>query len=116
MNFVKARDHIVLPFKNNKILPFDRLRALSMCKFIWKIYKEITPFASSLLGQNQVVASDRDNTKYLVPYKNTLYARTSIFYSGILDWNRIPLEIKKSNSLSTFSGKCKEFLLDKLNS
>ena len=116
MNFIKARDHIELPFKNNKILPFDRLRALSMCKFIWKIYKEITPFASSLLGQNQVVASDRDNTKYLVPYKNTLYARTSIFYSGILDWNRIPSEIKKSNSLSTFSGKCKDFFLDKLNS
>ena len=116
MNFIKTRDHIELPFKNNKVLPVDRLRALSMCKFIWKIYQGITPFASSLLDQNQVVVNERDNTKYLVPYKNTLHARTSIFYSGILNWNKIPTDIKNSASLPNFTSKCKEFFLDKLNS
>ncbi len=114
MNFVKAREHIDLPFKNNKILPFDQLRALSMCKFIWKMKNNITPFLDFLLQQNQVVKSERDDLKYLVPFKNTRNARLSLFYAGFLVWNKIPQNIQKSASVTAFSRNCKEFLLSKL--
>ena len=115
MNFVKAREHIDAPFKNNKILPFDRLRALSMSKFIWKLKNDIIPFLLPLLGRNQVVKSDRDNLKYLVPFRNTRIARSSVFYSGFIEWNKIPQKLKKSTSVSALSGNCKEHLLSKLS-
>ena len=114
MNFVKAREHIDAPFKNNKILPFGRLRALSMNKFIWKLKNDITPFLLPLLCQNRVVESDRDNLKYLIPFRNTRIARSSVFYSGFIEWNKIPQKLKKSASVSAFSRNCKDHLLNKL--
>ena len=114
MNFIKKRDHYASPFKNNKILPFDQLRSLSMCKYIWRIKNGLFPIGNRLLAQNQVVASERDTNKFLVPFKNTLYARRSLFYAGILAWNKVPSKIKESGLIKSFGMKCKEYMINKL--
>ena len=114
MNFVKTRDHIDRPFKNNKILPFDQLRALNMNKFIWKLKNNITPFLEFLFKQNQVVECERDNLKYLVPFRNSRNARLSLFYSGVLSWNKTPQKIQKSVSVAVFSRDCKDYLVSRL--
>ena len=114
MNFVGARDHIELPFKTNKILPFEKLRTLCMLKLLWKTFNDITPFVRSLLGQNHILPSNRDDKKVLVPFKNTSYARNSVFYSGCRDWNWLPIKLKSSPSINTFSTKSKALLLEKL--
>ena len=115
MNFIKKRDHCDSPFKTNKILPFDHLRSLSMCKFIWKTKNNIIPIGKEFLSRSQVVTSERDNNKFLVPYKNTLYARRSLFYAGILDWNKIPTKAKQCGFISSFSLNCKEYIFGKLH-
>ena len=115
MNFIKRRDHYDSPFKTNKILPFDRLRSLSMCKFVWKIKNNVIPIGIELLARSQVVTSERDNNKFLVPYKNTLYARRSLFYAGVLEWNKIPTKVKQCGVISAFSLNCKEFIFSKLH-
>ena len=114
MNFIKKRDHYESPFKKNNILPFGSLRSLSMSKIIWQLRNKIVSFAHNILEQNGVLSSDRDNTKYLVPFRNTLYARRSLFYAGILSWNKLPTKTKECSFISSFKGKCKEFLLNKL--
>ncbi len=114
MNFVRAREHIEAPFKTNKILPFDKLRALNMIKFIWKIRNNFTPFVKGLLEQNQVVESDRNNMKYLIPFRNTLKARSSIFFAGIIEWNKLPSKLKESTSTPSLNSNCKIHFIGKL--
>lgn len=114
IKFVKTREHIELPFKTNKFLPFDRLRAFAMTKFIWKTTNN-TIDCRHLLEQNQVTESERDNQKFLIPYRNTLIAKNSVFYTGIIEWNKIPDNIKSSTSFSSFNKSCKEHMISKLN-
>ena len=113
INFVKVREHIDQPFKTNNILPFDRLRALAMTKFIWKTANNLID-CKHLLEQNQITESERDNQKYLIPYRNTLIAKNSVFYSGIIEWNKVPDNIKSSTSLQSFNKSCKEHMVGKL--
>ena len=115
MKFVKARDHIDMPFKNTGILPVDQLRCMSTSKFIWKTNNNVTPFCKTLFEQSRAYISERDDLKYLVPFKNTLYARSSTFYRGIKEWNRLPDSIKKSKTINTFKTNLKKLLFSTLD-
>ena len=44
-----------------------------------------------------------------------LHRGSSVFYSGFIEWNKIPQKLKKSSSVSALSGNCKEHLLSKLS-
>ena len=44
------------------------------------------------------------------PRQNLEFSKSSFFYSGAKKWNKIPLEIRMSSTISIFTRKLKEFL------
>ena len=120
MKFVKKREHIDHPFKNNKMLPLPQLRALSMAKLFWKClndedFIENVPNIQEMITFHGIAPNDRDPHKFVAPAKRTRQARQSIFYLGIREWNKIPLDIKSSTSLGSFKNKLKSFIFPKLS-
>ena len=114
MNFVKKREHIDLPFKNNKILPVGQLRGVNMAKYIWKSLNGELSFLIDISHLHGVGPNDRDPLKLFVPAKNTKQARFSIFYAGAREWNRIPSVIRCSKSLNILKANYKTHLLNNL--
>ena len=88
--------------QNANILTPVQLKNINWCKKIWRINHNCT-LSLDWLSEN-ISINPRDNGKYLVPYKNTLFGRKSIFSQGIKFWNKIPLNIKQ---LGTLNGFCK---------
>ena len=114
MKFVKKREHIELPFKNNKILPVHELRAMNTAKAIWKLLNGETLFLNNMIKLHGLKHNDRDHLKLLVPAKNSRQARLSIFYAGARGWNKIPLHIRKSKSLGILKHTYRNYLISQL--
>ena len=45
-----------------------------------------------------------------IPRQNLEFSKRSFFFSGAKTWNKIPLEIRISPTITTFKRKLKEFL------
>ena len=58
-----------------------------------------------------VLQSQRNQTKYIVPHANLEPAKRFITYEGVKNWNKIPNEIVNSSSLKSFSKSYKNKLI-----
>ena len=58
-----------------------------------------------------VLQSQRNQTKYIVPRANLEPAKRFITYEGVKNWNKIPTEIVNSSSLKSFSKSYKNKLI-----
>ena len=109
INF-KKKDHESAPlFKESKILPFDKSLQLNSHKLIWKCVNSLSPSTiTSLFHQRE------EATTLYVPFRRLDVAQNCISYKGVQNWNKLPGELRSSESLYKFKNKCKEHLLDKL--
>ena len=50
-----------------------------------------------------------------IPHRNLSKGQEAISYAGARLWNKIPIEIRRAQSLETFKGELKEHLFDMQN-
>ncbi len=60
--------------------------------------------------QTNMTLRSSTNRNYIVPKPRNTIFKSSFSYSGAIIWNSIPLEIRKSNSLNTFSNNCLKWM------
>ena len=95
-------------FKASKILPLQLCKELNSSKLLWQVSNScVDPPVSSMF-------EDRGNGTFHLPYRRIDLTQSSITYSGVQTWNKIPSEIRMSSSLNSFKEKYKNYLLDRL--
>ena len=95
-------------FKASKILPLQLCKELNSSKLLWQVSNS---YLDSPVGS---LFEDRGNGTFHLPFRRIELTQSSIAYNGVQTWNKIPLEIRMSPSLSTFKEKYKNYLLDRL--
>ena len=95
-------------FKASKILPFQLCKELNSSKLLWQVQN------SCLDSPVKSLFTDRGNGSFHLPFRRTELTQSSIAYSGVQTWNKIPSEIRMSSSLNVFKEKYKDYLLERL--
>jgi hypothetical protein len=118
ITFSDYRCHSEQIFKLLNLLKFSDLISLSLLKFVFRWKNKLLPacFANyydflSDTHSHQTRQSSNDNI-FLTHKRSDQFGRRSIKYSGALLWNLVPYEIKSSSSLSIFSKKIKQYMID----
>lgn len=78
-----------------------------LCLFLQNLLKSRTPtylYEKVILSRNF-----EENRKLIIPSNKFTCFNSSFFVKGIMLWNRLPLEIKKTNSRGTFLEKFLEW-------
>ena len=78
-----------------------------MYKFHYDFYLAISVILS-LITHNYNLRSISDLSLLIV---RTNLMKFSIHYQGPITWNKLPTELKVSNSLQMFKTKCKKYLV-----
>ena len=83
------------------------------------MYKIVNSMVAEYLSSRFVVRSNtltynlRDSDGTLaIPQPRTNYCKRSLSYSGVVLWNRLPLNIRQSLSLNEFKSKLKNYDFD----
>ncbi|MES9882533.1 MAG: reverse transcriptase family protein [Sedimenticola sp.] len=100
------------------ILNFDECVFFQKAKTMYKITNHLTPqYLCDLFEmrpdnseQTNMTLRSSTNRNYIVPKPRNTIFKSSFSYSGAIIWNSIPLEIRKSNSLNTFSNNCLKWM------
>ena len=115
ITFKKQEDDSAPLFKQEKLLPLNKCAILQNCKFIWKFVNSQLPASiNSLFITHQIHYASRhvNELKFNLPYKRTSLGTSFLFYSGIKNWNNLPLSVKSTKSLNNFKNKLKTLLLE----
>ena len=91
----------------SNLIIFDR------AVMIYKIMNGLCPdnLAGRLVTRSQISNYRTRNQLDLdIPRQNLRFSKSSFFYSGPKTWNEIPLEIRRSSTITMFKRKLKEFL------
>lgn len=102
------------------ILSFEETLFIRKAKIMYKIANNIAPTYLTELFQlrsAQNCTSDSllnlrsvTNNNFLIPKPKINLFKNSFSYSGALVWNSIPLRIKKSNTLESFTNTCIQWM------
>ena len=112
INFKNKNQPIEPLLKTSNILPINLNINLASCKFLWKLKNGyFSPTMQDIFTNMNVLQSQRNQTKYIVPHANLEPAKRFITYEGVKNWNKIPNEIVNSSSLKSFSKSYKNKLI-----
>ena len=118
VTFSDYRYHSEPIFKLLNLLKFSDLISLSLLKFVFRWKNKLLPACFSNYydflsdtHSHQTRQSSNDNI-FLTHKRSDQFGKRSIKYSGALLWNLVPYEIKSSSSLSIFSKKIKQYMID----
>ena len=118
VTFSDYRCHSEPIFKLLNLLKFSDLISLSLLKFVFRWKNKLLPACFSNYydflsdtHSHQTRQSSNDNI-FLTHKRSDQFGKRSIKYSGALLWNLVPYEIKSSSSLSIFSKKIKQYMID----
>lgn len=107
--------------KRLNILSFDQAVFLNKAKTMYKVFNNIIPQyicnlfqlrSESLLNTSLRSIS---NQHFTIPKPKTTLYKESLSYSGPVIWNSIPLEIKNSLSMSSFTKRMLTWMSDSQN-
>ena len=84
----------------------DRQRLVNKSIMMYKIVNNIVPEYLSSRFVFRYNLRDSDGT-LAIPQPRTNYCKRSLSYSGVVLWNSLPLNIRKSLSLNEFKSKLK---------
>ena len=100
--------------KRLDILSLDQIIFLNKAKIMYKVYNNLAPTYLQELFQMRDV--NHDNTamnlrsvsrkNYILPQAKCNLFKGSLSLSGVIVWNRIPVNIKNSQSLDIFVKRC----------
>ncbi len=100
------------------ILNFDESVFLQKAKTMYKITNKISPqYLCDLfqmrenLEQTNLTLRSNSTMTYVVPKPRNNMFKNSLSYSGAVIWNSIPLHIRNSKSIKSFSTNCMEWML-----
>ena len=94
-------------FSVSNLIKFDR------AVMIYKIINGLCPdnLKGKLITRSQISNYSTRNCLHLdIPRQNLEFPKRSFFYCGAQTWNKIPLQIRMSSTITTFKKKLKEFL------
>ena len=97
-------------FKQHKILPFKQHVMLRKAIFMWKLTKGYMPDVVKKLFTPNL----HNQLKFVLPHPGSDRAKLHLVYSCITAWNYVPDTLKTMTTLSNFSVKYKEYLLNRL--
>ena len=109
INFKRKRDDTTELFKNDKILPLDQNLQLHSAKLLWKASHDLIPSPLKPLYNKRT-----QNSSFHLPFKRTELAKKCSSFNGVQTWNKIPEEIRLSNSLNILKSSYKNHLLSQL--
>ena len=100
-------------FDNLRILKLNDIITYQITSFVFECVHNIAPsyfhgYFTSIERIHNIGA--RQSTRgdlFALCYNTTQYGVRSIHYSGVRLWNSLPLEIRNSNSISSFRNKLK---------
>ena len=94
-------------------LSVSNLIIVDRAVMIYKIMNGLCPdnLRRRLVTRSQISNYPTRNQLDLdTPRQNLEFSKSSFFYSGAKTWNEIPLEIRRSSTITMFKRKLKEFL------
>ena len=102
-------------YKDNKILPLDKLIKVASSKFIWNIKNGYVPATiSDIMLTHNVHLNNRNPLRYTLPYRKTSHGKNFFTFNGIKIWNQIPDKIISSFSPRIFKRSYTDYLLSLL--
>ena len=94
-------------FKKNRILKLEDIIKVGMCKALHKVINYITPDAITKLYT--VVNTPTSKTIRVKAHKSRLY-NCSYLNKGVMEWQKLPRNLKKITNTHYFTSKLKEHL------
>ena len=103
-------------FKELNWLTFSNRVTFHICIMMYKTLNNLAPTYLTELFTPTSSIHDRglrsiENETLRVPFARTKYYENSFTVSGAKQWNLLPLELRQTNTLSSFKPKLKTFLL-----
>ena len=108
-------DHTEPLFKSSQLLKLGEIHNLSCAKFIFNCYNNYNYSnfrARLILGSEIHQYNTRNSSNLRPPFERLDSGLKSFFIKGIDLWNKLPDDIKSSNSIIYFKNKIKKWLLD----
>ncbi|XP_038104855.1 uncharacterized protein LOC119765306 [Culex quinquefasciatus] len=99
-------DHVSHLQANLLGCPLDHLYAHRSCIFLHKLINTHSPPA---LFQKLIPFRGRRLANLIIPRNNTATYASSLFVRGVVNWNMLPTEVKRSRTEAGFHGKCLAF-------
>ena len=119
MTFTDNMTHADPIFKDLNILNFDNNVKLTISKLFWKAKNNFVPKCiNNILNNKNLTLTNSSRplrhkpSDKFVPLHRTQYKARFISTRGQVLWNELPLLIKETKSLHTFSKKVRKHLLD----
>ena len=112
ISFENKYAHTATLFKQHKILPFDAQVQYKQAHFMWKVKHGFIPQPLSETFKTNPLQPHR----FILPYPKTKHDKLSLPYTGVITWNKIPVELKdlQSTGSKSFLEKYKESVLSSL--
>ena len=103
-------------YLNEDWLTFSNRVTFHICIMVYKTFNNLAPTYLSELFTPTSNIHDRglrsiENETLRVPFARTKYYENSFTVCGAKAWNLLPLELRQTNTLSSFKPKLKTFLL-----
>uniref|UniRef100_A0A8D8DF53 (northern house mosquito) hypothetical protein n=1 Tax=Culex pipiens TaxID=7175 RepID=A0A8D8DF53_CULPI len=99
-------DHVSHLQANLLGCPLDHLYAHRSCIFLHKLINTHSPPA---LFQKLIPFRGCRLANMIIPRNNTATYASSLFVRGVVNWNMLPTEVKRSRTEVGFHGKCLVF-------
>ena len=106
--------------KQLRMLSFEETIFIHKAKVMYKIASNTAPIYltdlfqmrgnESKLNNSQVNLRSTSNKNFLIPKPKISLFKNSLSYSGALVWNSVPLEIKQSSTIESFTNNCLKWM------
>ena len=106
--------------KQLRMLSFEETIFIHKAKVMYKIASNTAPIYltdlfqmrgnESNLNNSQVNLRSTSNKNFLIPKPKISLFKNSLSYSGALVWNSVPLEIKQSSTIESFTNNCLKWM------
>lgn len=115
---ILGKDYSTLDDARNQLnmLSFEEMVFMNKAKLMYKIATNTAPIYLVDLFQMRINETSLENSQLnlrsvanknmLIPKPRNNLFKSSISYSGALVWNSIPLDIKNSNTIESFTRRC----------
>jgi hypothetical protein len=110
-------DHTGPLFKQEGILPFDKLIEFNVARFMYKYRHGSQPDIFNGTWKKVSEMHDypvRNADDFHIPYFRSMYLKSHPLFSFPLIWNSLPRDIKESRTLKEFSSKMHSKLIEEI--
>ena len=110
--------HVQMPalYKACNVLQLDDICKLEICKFMFKLHKQLLPknFSKYFTNISSIHGHQTrwvQRVKFFMPRKSKLVGQQALGYYGNKAWNELPQFLKQAENLKLFSSKLKFYII-----